>query len=117
MRDTWSDEGSLSKTTVSETRRRFGNIYDYSLIEPRLVENLVFQSSLMEWTTQRAEDHHLEFHVIGTALYSALVASGSLSFAEAVDSALKVGSRWDAAVQCLAEDRAAKSAHRSQSDI
>ena len=40
-------------------------------------------------------DLPLRLHVIGTALLSALVSSGSISFDRAVDSALKFGTRWD----------------------
>ena len=109
VRQTWSNEGSLSASAVSETRRRFGQIYDYHRIQPRLVENLVFQSSLMEWVGQHAEDVPLQFQVVGTALYSALIWSGALTFDAAVDSVLKVGARWDRAIQGLAEERAAQS--------
>jgi len=109
VRETWSREGSLAIATINETKKRFGNIYDYHRIQPRLVENLVFQSSLMEWVARRAEDTPLQFHVVGTALYSALIWSGSLSFDSAVDSAIRVGARWDKAIQSIAEERAAKS--------
>jgi hypothetical protein len=37
----------------------------------------------------------LRLHVVGTALLSALVSAGSISFDAAVDSALKFGARWD----------------------
>jgi len=109
VRQTWSNEGSLSAAAVRETKRQFGNIYDYHRIQPRLVENLVFQSSLMEWVTNRAEDLPFQFHVVGTALYSALIWSRGLDFNAAVDSALKVGARWDKAVRCFAQGRAALS--------
>jgi hypothetical protein len=105
MRETWSNEGSLSRAAVIEARRRFGNTYDYYLVQPRLIENLVFQSSLMEWTAHRAADVPHEFHVIGTALLSALVATGSLSFDAAVDVGLRIGARWDASIAAQTSDR------------
>ena len=96
VRDTWLKEGNLSPAAVLETKRRFGKPYDYFRIPARLVENLVFQSSLLDWMAHRASDVPLRFHVIGTALLSALVSSGSVSFGAAVKSALKFGGRWDA---------------------
>jgi hypothetical protein len=96
VRDTWLKEGNLSPAAILETKRRFGKPYDYFQIPPRLVENLVFQSSFMEWIARRASDVPLRFHVIGTALLSALVSSGSVQFGAAVKSALNFGSRWDA---------------------
>jgi hypothetical protein len=109
VRQTWSNEGSLSAAAIKETKRRFGNIYDYHRIQPRLVENLVFQSSLMEWVANRSEGAPFQFQVFGTALYSALVWSGAVGFTAAVDSALKVGDRWDNAVRSYAHERAALS--------
>lgn len=109
VRQTWSNEGSLSAAAINETKSRFGNLYDYHRIQPRLVENLVFQSSLMEWVALHAEDVPLQFQVVGTALYSALIWSGAISFDAALDSALKVGTRWDRAIQGLSEERAAHS--------
>ena len=106
VRETWWHEGTLSRAAVIEARRRFGDIYDYYLVQPRLIENLVFQSSLMEWTARRAEDAPHEFHVIGTALLSALVATGSLSFDAAVDLGLRIGARWDASIAAQISDRA-----------
>lgn len=117
LRDTWSHEGSLSKSAILETQRRFGNICDYYRIQPRLVENLVFQTSLIEWASHRAEDVPLEFHVVGTAVLSALVASGAVVFDTALDSALKVGARWDAAVEHLAQEQAEKSTPASPSEV
>src|SRR6266568_5755787 len=73
VRDTWVKEGNLSVAAVDETRRQFGKPYDYHRVGPRLVENLVFQSSLMDWLARR--DVELRFHVLGTALLSALVSS------------------------------------------
>jgi len=98
VRETWTREGSLSAEAVAETGRQFSNALDYHRIQPRLVENLVFQSSLMEWLARRAEDIPVRYHVIGTALYSALIWSGSISFIDAVNSAIKVGNRWDNAI-------------------
>jgi len=49
VRDTWLKEGNLSPAAVLETKRRFGKPYDYFRIPARLVENLVFQSSLLDW--------------------------------------------------------------------
>src|SRR5712691_5268617 len=48
VRDTWLKEGNLSPAAVLETKRQFSKPYDYFQIPARLVENLVFQSSLME---------------------------------------------------------------------
>ena len=95
VRDTWLKEGNLSSAAVLETKRKFAKPYDYFQIPARLVENLVFQSSLMEWISHTASDVPLRFHVIGTALLSALVSSGSVSFGSAVKSALKFGGRWE----------------------
>jgi hypothetical protein len=95
VRDTWIKEGSLSTAAVAESKRQFGHPYDYHRIHARLVENLVFQSSLLDWLSHRASDVPLRFHVIGTALLSALVSLGSVTFNEAVKSAMKFGSRWD----------------------
>jgi hypothetical protein len=99
VRDTWVKEGNLSTAAAIETKRRFGKPYDYYRIHGRLVENLVFQSSLLDWVSHRAKNVPLRFHVIGTALLSALVSSGSVTFNEAVKSALKFGSRWDETVR------------------
>jgi hypothetical protein len=41
-------------------------------------------------------------HVIGTALLSALVAGGSISFGAAVESAMNFGSRWDETLRGMA---------------
>ena len=95
VRDTWLKEGNLSAAAVLETKRQFGKPYDYFRIPARLVENLVFQSALLDWVGHRAADVPLRFHVIGTALLSALVSSGSVPFGAAVESALKFGSRWE----------------------
>ncbi len=95
IRDTWMKEGNLSTTAHLETKRRFAKPYDYHRIHARLIENLVFQSSLLDWVERHASGLPLRLHVIGTALLSALVSSGSISFDRAVDSTLKFGSRWD----------------------
>jgi hypothetical protein len=95
VRDTWMKEGNLSSAAHNETRRRFGRPYDYHRVDARLIENLVFQSSLLDWLGHRAGPVSLRFHVVGTALLSALVSSGALSFGAAVQSALRFGTRWD----------------------
>jgi len=95
VRDTWLKEGNLSPAAILETERRFSKPYDYFRIPARLVENLVFQSSLLDWIGHRASDVPLRFHIIGTALLSALASSGSVEFAAAVNSVLKFGARWD----------------------
>src|SRR5437762_9838365 len=99
VRDTWVKEGNLSTAMVRETRRQFGKPYDYHRIHARLVENLVFQSSLLDWIGRSSSDVPPKFHVIGTALLSALVSAGSISFGEAVESATKFGTRWDATLR------------------
>lgn len=103
VRDTWLKEGSLSKDAVVETRRQFGKPYDYHRIAARLVENLVFQSSLLDWMSKHSTDVPLRIHVIGTALLSALVSSGAATFESCVRSALKFGKRWDDTVLGLSE--------------
>jgi hypothetical protein len=105
VRDTWMKEGNLSTAAHRETKRQFGKPYDYHRIHARLIENLVFQSSLLDWVGHRASQVPLRFHVIGTALLSALVSSGSISFAEAVNSALKFGARWDETLRTLGSAR------------
>lgn len=107
VRETWTREGSLSAGAIHETRRRFGNIFDYHKVQPRLIENLVFQSSLIEWVASHSGDAPVQFHVVGTALYSALAWSRALAFEDAVDSAVRVGSRWDQSIRLVAEERAA----------
>ncbi len=105
VRQTWANEGSLSASAVNETKRQFGHVYDYHRVQPRLIENLVFQSTLMEWVAHHADDLPFQFQVVGTALYSALIWSGALSFNDASDSVLKVGARWDNAVGCLVQEK------------
>lgn len=95
MRETWMKEGNLSPAAIREARFRFGKPFDYHRVHARLVENLVFQSSLLDWVGRHASDVPLRIHVIGTALLSALVSSGSISFSSAVESATRFGSRWD----------------------
>jgi hypothetical protein len=101
IRDTWMKEGNLSTATHHKTKGLFGKPYDYHRIHARLVENLVFQSSLVDWVDRHASGLPLRFHVIGTALLSALVATGSISFDTAVNSALKFGTRWDESLRNL----------------
>ncbi len=103
VRETWVKEGNLSIAAAYETKRRFGKPYDYHRVQPRLVENLVFQSSLFDWLSHRAIDVPLRFHVIGTGLLSALVSTGAITFADAVKAALKIGARWDETLRELAE--------------
>jgi hypothetical protein len=95
IRDTWMKEGNLSSAALNETKRRFGKPYDYHRVDARLIENLVFQSSLLDWLNHRAGQTSLQFHAVGTALLSTLVSSGSVSFSAAVHSALKFGARWN----------------------
>ncbi len=95
VRDTWLKEGSLSKQAVAETRRQFSKPYDYHTIAPRLVENLVFQSSLLDWMNRHSSEVPLRIHVVGTALVSALVSLGAMTFESAVRSILRFGKRWD----------------------
>jgi hypothetical protein len=95
VHDTWVKEGNLCVQAVQEARRRFGKPQDYHRIHARLVENLVFQTSLLDWVIDHATDAPLRFHVIGTALLSALVSTRSITFGAAVESATKFGSRWD----------------------
>ena len=99
--DTLSHEGSLSKTGVAETKRRFGSMFAYHRIEPRLIENLVFQASLVECVAARAEETPIQFYAVGTAVYSALIRAGALTFDAALDSLLRVGARWDNAVAAI----------------
>ena len=103
VRDTWLKEGTLSKEAVAETKRQFGKPYDYHRIVPRLVENLAFQSSLLDWMGRHANEVPLRTHVVGTALLSALVSSGAMTFESTVRSILKFGKRWDDTVAGFAE--------------
>ena len=95
VRDTWLKEGSLNRNFIAETTKRYGAAYHYHSIPARLVENLVFQSSLMEWVTTHAPETPLTYHVVGTGLLSALVWSGSVSFENAINVALDAGGQWD----------------------
>ena len=104
VRETWLNEGALNATAIAQTRKRFAAAYDYHRIEPRLVENLAIQSSLMDWLTVHAADKPLQFQVIGTGLLSALVWSGALPLADAIHAAVNVGVRWDSRLADLAED-------------
>jgi hypothetical protein len=98
VRDTWLHEGSLKQACVLETAKRFNAAYHYNEIPARLVENLVFQSSMMDWITSRAVETPISYHVVGTGLLSALVWSGALSFENAVRVALEAGAQWHASV-------------------
>ncbi|HLQ79093.1 MAG TPA: hypothetical protein VK210_17170, partial [Terriglobia bacterium] len=102
-------EGALNPESIAQTRQRFGPAYDYHRIEPRLVENLLIQSSLMDWLTVRAAERSLRFHVIGTGLLSALVWSGALAYPEVVRTAVRIGVRWDASLKALALEDLKKS--------
>jgi hypothetical protein len=104
VRETWLREGTLKASSIAETVKRFGPSYQYNRIPARLVENLVFQSSLMQWLSGRADGAPFRFHLVGTALISGLVWSGALTFDDAVRTALKVGERWDASLTSLAEE-------------
>jgi hypothetical protein len=95
VRDTWVKEGSLSNSAVQKAKRQFAHPYDYHRIPARLVENLVFQSSLLDWVGRQSADITLHLQVTGTALLSALVSTNSISFNAAVESAMKFGNRWD----------------------
>ena len=108
VRETWLHEGRLSSDCVNETRRKFARAYEYHRIQARLVENLVLQSSLMEWLSIHAAGAPLRYHVVGTGLMSALVWSGSVSFSAAIPAMAKIGSRWDASLTVLAEEELGK---------
>jgi len=98
VRDTWLKEGSLKQTCVNETAKRYNAAYHYNEIPGRLVENLVFQSSLMDWVSSRAVETPMSYHVVGTGLLSALVWSGALSFENAIRVALDAGGQWHSSV-------------------
>jgi len=102
VRDTWLKEGRLQRNCVVETMKRYGAPYHYNDIPARLVENLVFQSSLMDWVSSRAVDTPVSYHVMGTGLLSALVWSGALSFDAAVKIALDTGAQWNGSVKRMA---------------
>jgi len=103
VRETWMREGSLKVGCIADTVKQFGAHYQYNRIPARLVENLVFQSSLMEWLSSRADGAPLRFHAIGSSLMSAMVWAGSITFENAVKMAVRVGTRWDNSVSALAE--------------
>jgi hypothetical protein len=105
VHDTWVKEGNLCPQAVQETRRQFGKPQDYHRIHARLVENLVFQASLLDWVIGHAADAPLRFHVIGTALLSALVSTRAITFGAAVESATKFGSRWDKTLRDMANGK------------
>jgi len=114
VRETWLKEGRLSSAAIQQTRRRFGNPYDYHRISARLVENLVFQTSLLDWVVREAADISLHLQVTGTALLSALVATSSISFNAAVESATKFGSRWDETMRAQSKGKAEDEISRTQ---
>jgi hypothetical protein len=116
VRETWLNEGALNMDAISQTRKRFGSAFDYHKIEPRLVENLLIQSSLMEWLTVRAADRPLQFHVIGTGLLSSLVWSGALPFQSAIRTAVKMGIRWDAKLGTMAHEDLRRSGSTSSEE-
>jgi hypothetical protein len=95
VRDTWVNEGILTSAAVRESRRRFPKPCHYHCIEARLVENLIFQSSFINWIECQAADLPLRIHIVGTSLLSALTAAGSITFDEAVECAMKFGRRSD----------------------
>src|SRR5262245_28828096 len=99
VRETWLKEGRLSTAAIQQTKRRFGNPYDYHRISARLVENLVFQTALLDWVGHEAAEISLHLQVTGTALLSALVSRNSISFSAAVESATRFGTRWDEAIR------------------
>lgn len=99
LRETWLREGTLSRKAVQETRRRFGRPYDYHRMEPKLVENLVMQSAILEWMTSEAASAPIRFHFVGTALLSALAWSGALRFSDAVGAAIRIGEHWEQTVR------------------
>lgn len=103
VRETWLTEGNLKRDCVVETMKRYGVQYHYNNIPARLVENLVFQSSLMDWVSSRAVDTPVSYHVVGTGLLSALVWSGALSFEGAVKVALDAGAQWHGSVVRMAK--------------
>ncbi|HZI51661.1 MAG TPA: hypothetical protein VFE29_07550 [Terriglobia bacterium] len=105
VRDTWLHEGGLKQACINETVRRYGAAYHYNCIPARLVENLVFQSCLMGWLSSRAGEVPFRYHVLGTGLMSALVWSGALTLEGAVNTAVRVGSRWDASIKALAAEQ------------
>ena len=108
VRQTWLHEGTLKEPCIRETIRRYGAAYHYNCVPARLVENLVFQSSLMSWLSSRAGDVPFRYHVVGTGLLSALVWSGALTFDSAVNTAVRVGSRWDASIKAMATEELRK---------
>jgi len=112
VRQTWLHEGTLKEPCIRETIRRYGAAYHYNCVPARLVENLVFQSSLMGWLSSRAGDVPFRYHVVGTGLLSALVWSGALTFDSAVNTAVRVGSRWDASIKAMATENCARTARK-----
>jgi len=118
VRETWLREGALKSGSIAETVKRYGPAYQYNCISPRLIENLVIQTSLMEWLGGRAKGVPLRFHVIGTGLMSALVWAGAMTFEDAVHTASKIGARWDASLTSLVEEELERSgAARTEENV
>src|SRR5262245_54102927 len=65
VRDTWVKERSLSAASIQQSKRRFAQPYDYHRVSARLVENLVFQSSLLDWVGRQSADISLHLQVTG----------------------------------------------------
>ncbi|HEX4998835.1 MAG TPA: hypothetical protein VFY29_11455 [Terriglobia bacterium] len=105
VRETWLSEGSLKPNCIAAAVKQYGPLYEYNRVSARLVESLVFQSSLMNWLSLRAEETPLRFHVIGTSLLSALVWSGAMGFDHALGVATEMGSAWDARLTTQVEDQ------------
>ena len=114
VRETWVKEGYLSTVAIREARKRFAKPYDYHRVYARLVENLVFQSSMLDWIQRQNSNAHLRVHVVGTALLPALVSAGSITFNEAVSSAMKFGTRWDATLRSMSSGKTEEEISRSQ---
>src|SRR5215467_12129819 len=65
VRETWMKEGSLSPAAILQTKRRFASPYEYHRVSARLVENLVFQTALLDWVGREAADMSLHLQVTG----------------------------------------------------
>jgi hypothetical protein len=116
VRDTWLKEGSLKQNCVSETAKRYKEPYHYNDISARLVENLVFQSSLMDWVSTHAVEAPISYQVVGTGLLSALVWSGALSFENAVRVALDTGAQWHKSVVRIVSDELEREGREKSED-
>jgi len=118
VRDTWLHEGSLKQSCVLETAKRFSSAYHYNQIPARLVENLVFQSSLMDWVSSRSVETPISYHVVGSGLLSALVWSGALSFENAVKVALDAGAQWhDSVMRIVSAELDRKGREKSDENL